>query len=215
MEPDDLDLFSAWCDGDKAAGSALFHRYFASIYRFFRQTVNGVADAEELVQDTFLSCVHNKDKFRRDGAFRSFLFGIARHRLYAYWRRKARQGQALDFNETSVEDLVTTPATRMAKDEDRHRLYLALRGLPLEQQLLLMLHYWENMDQNALARVFDVAPATTRSRLFRARQALRSRMGAMEEESGMSRREDADLEAWARALRDDLDAADPPSSGDS
>jgi len=48
--------------------------------------------------------------------------------------------------------------------------------LPAEQQLLLELHYWHELDAEALGEVFEAAPGTIRVRLLRARRALRQRM---------------------------------------
>jgi RNA polymerase sigma factor (sigma-70 family) len=206
MDPE-LELLDRWCAGDKAAGSALFKRYFDDIYRFFEHKVSGEVD--DLVQETFLACVRRRDQFRRQSSFRTFLFAVARFELYAYWRRRARDGQALDFNETSVADLVTTPARRMAREQDRERLLHALRSLPLEQQLLLELHYWEQLDGERLAEVFDIAPATVRTRLFRARAALRERIELMSNAPGQPLAGGADFDAWVMSLRAGRDAAGP------
>src|SRR6185295_12917475 len=59
---------------------------------------------------------------------------------------------------------------------DIERLRLALATLPAEQQLLLELHYWHELDAEALGEVFEAAPGTIRVRLLRARRALRQRM---------------------------------------
>lgn len=173
MDPD-LELLDRWCQGDRAAGNALFRRHFDDVFRFFENKVAG--DAEELVQDTFLACVRRRDEFRRQSSFRTFVFAIARFELYAHWRRRNRRGEELDFSEISLRELVTTPATRMARESDRARLLGALRTLPLEAQLLIELHYWEGMTSEQLAEVFDIAPATARTRLFRARQLLQARL---------------------------------------
>ena len=198
---DDLGLFRRWCEGDRESGNRLFQRHFRAVFRFFEHAVNRPEDAEELVQETFLACVRNREKFRQESKFRSFLFGIARHRLYAYWRGRARRGHEIDFSEASIEDLTTTPGTRVGRTRDHQRLLAALRTLPLEQQLLLMLFYWEEMDQNQLAEVFDIAPATTRSRLFRARDALRNRLAAMDGNPDISEISFEDLQQWACSLQ--------------
>ena len=76
----------------------------------------------------------------------------------------------------------------------------ALRELPLEQQLLLELHYWEELEGEQLAEVFEIEPATTRSRLFRARHALRQRL-EQGGEPAAGGPVDERLDAWARSLR--------------
>ena len=198
MDPD-LELLDRWCAGNQAAGNALFKRYFEDIYRFFENKVSG--DIDEPVQETFLACVRRRDEFRRQSSFRTFIFAIARYELYAYWRRRSRGDQPIDFTEISLADLATTPISQLAREEDRERLVRALRSLPLEQQLFLELHYWENLDSAQLAEVFDIAPTTARTRLFRARQALRERLEAADSPSALQSMSNANLDTWVSSLR--------------
>lgn len=205
MADDDLALLEGWCAGDASAGNSLFKRHFETVYRFFDRKTDG--DIDELVQETFLACVRSRDTFRRQSSFRTYLLAIARHTLFGYWRRRSREVATLDFEEISVASLSTSAGGRIARREERARLLKALRALPLDQQLLLELHYWEELEREDLAEVFDIELATTRSRLFRARQALRELLA---DAAGGGDLSDADLDAWARKLRppgehDDVD----------
>jgi RNA polymerase sigma factor (sigma-70 family) len=175
MDDPDLELLARWRDGDRAAGQALFARHFESLYRFFRNKCGG-GECDELVQATLLACIDARQPFRGDARFRTYLFGIARHKLYHYFRDRKRDGD-LDPSVTSVADLVTTPGTVLARDQAHRALLAALRELPVEQQTLLELHYWEEMDTIELAAVFEVPPATIRTWLFRARGRLRDLLG--------------------------------------
>lgn len=196
---DDNDLLERWRAGDNDAGQALFHRHFKSICRFFENKISD--DIDELVQATFLACVRSRDRFQNRCSFRTYLFTIARNELYQHLRRQHQVDQRLDFGVTSLADLKVTPRTRIAEGEDRQRLLRALRRLPVEQQLLLELHYWEDMAPAELAQVFDVAHATARTRLFRARAALRELMEQLSGQPLPEHETVESLDAWARALR--------------
>jgi RNA polymerase sigma factor (sigma-70 family) len=169
VEDDDLALLAGWRAGDQAAGQALFERHFASLYRFFQ---NKVDDTDELVQATLLACLNAKDQFRGDASFRTYLFSIARNKLYRYLRDKKRSG-VVDVTSTSVADVVTTLRTVIARDQAHRALLDALRALPIEQQTLLELYYWEELDTHELAGVFEVRVGTIQTWLFRARARLR------------------------------------------
>jgi RNA polymerase sigma-70 factor (ECF subfamily) len=202
---DDLELLDRWCGGDASAGNALFRRHFHSIYRFVAHKLEGADAADDLVQEIFLACVRQRDRFQRQSSFRTYLFAIARHTLYSYWNRATKQAGTIDFMLISIASLSTSAGSRLVRRGDEARLLDALRGLPLEQQLLLELHYWEELERDQLAEVFEIEPATTRSRLFRARQALRERLVASQQEpataiEAIDGGEDA-LDAWARSLR--------------
>ncbi|HWO17391.1 MAG TPA: sigma-70 family RNA polymerase sigma factor [Kofleriaceae bacterium] len=174
MDDPDVTLLEKWRGGDRAAGQALFQRHFDSLYRFFRNKCD--SDSDELVQATLLACLDAGQRFRGDARFRTFLFGIARNKLYHYYRDRKRN-PGLDLSITSVADLATTPGTMLARDQSHRALLAALRQLPVEQQTLLELHYWEEMDTVELAAVFEVPAATIRTWLFRARGKLRELLG--------------------------------------
>lgn len=169
----DLLLVERWRSGDARAGQDLFARHFADVYRFFEHKLG--PDADELAQRTFAACVAARDRFRAQASFRSYLFAIARNQLYSYLRALPR-GEHVDFELTSIAELVTSVAGRLDRARQVERLRAALAELPAEQQLLLELHYWHDLDAEALGEVFEASPGTIRVRLLRARKALRIRM---------------------------------------
>lgn len=172
--PNDFELLDRWRAGDPAAGEALFARHFDSLCGFFATKCFGEAD--ELVQRTLLATVRSRDQFRKQSSFRTYLFTLARHELYHHLRAVRRHDARIDFSVTSLAEIVTTPATRLARDAARRALHEVLRTLPLEQQTLLELHYWEDLDADQLAEVFETTPGAIRVRLHRARRALRARL---------------------------------------
>jgi RNA polymerase sigma-70 factor (ECF subfamily) len=176
------------------------------VYRFFENKV--AKDVDEPVQETFLVCVRKGNQFRHHASFRTFLFAIARLVLHEHWRRlRSKDPTAVDFDEISVASLSTSIGSRLARREAQSRLLDALRELPLDQQLLLELSYWEGLEGSDLSAVFEVEPATIRSRLFRAREALRARL-RISEQTGQAPADDADFDAWASGLRGGLAADD-------
>lgn len=167
----DFDLLDRWRGGDNAAGQALLARHFDTLCGFFESKCG--QDADDLVQRTMLACVASKERFRKHASFRTFMFVIARHELYHRLNARRRDDQRFDFSVTSIEEILTTPRSRMIKDADRRRVVEALRRLPVEQQTLLELHYWQELDIEALSEVLEIEPGATRVRLHRARKKLR------------------------------------------
>jgi RNA polymerase sigma-70 factor (ECF subfamily) len=194
----DFELLNRWCAGDREAGNVLFQRYFASINRFFEHKVS--ADVDDLVQATFLALVRHAKQFRRQASFRTYLFTIARHEFYRHLRERHRARGQLDFTITSLGELKTTPPSRLIRDERKQILLDALRSLPVEQQLLIELHYWEGIELKELALVFEISPSSARSRLFRARRSLRDRMASIANETRSTDTSGDDLDVWARSL---------------
>jgi len=194
---DDISLLDRWRSGDNDAGQALFERHFDSIYGFFETKCP--ADADELVQATFLACMRAREQFRKESSFRTYLFTIARNELYRILRTRQRRDAKLDFELSSIAELVSSAGTRLARNQEHRRLVEALQHLPVEQQTLLELHYWEDMDIAQLCEVFDVPAPTIRTRLHRARKALKEQM---EGHAPAAVLETLDtMDAWARGLR--------------
>jgi RNA polymerase sigma-70 factor (ECF subfamily) len=177
MRVDDMVLLEQWGAGDADAGNTLFSRYFEDLYRFFDHKTEG--DIDDLVQEVFLACVRGRQQFRRQSSFRTYLFAIARHTLFDYWRRRKRSPATLDFDEISVASLSTSVGTRLVKGQEATALLTALRALPLEQQVLLEMFYWQGFERDQLAEVFEVEAATIGSRLFRARKALEDHLNGV------------------------------------
>jgi RNA polymerase sigma factor (sigma-70 family) len=179
----DFALLDAWRAGDRAAGQELLGRHFATLCGFFESKCK---DAEDLVQRTMLACIAAKHAFRKQASFRTYLFTVARRELWHYLRSKQREGKRFDFATISIAEIITTPGSRLARQADRARVIDALRGLPVEQQTLLELHYWQELGIDELSEIFEIDPGATRVRLFRARRRLRELL-ALDDETEATR----------------------------
>src|SRR6187551_3739474 len=111
---DDSDLMDRWQAGDARSGEVLVERYFDALHRFFQTKLD--TDADELVQLTFLACLSAKDRFRREASFRTFLYAIAKNQLYAFVRKRARSDREVELEASSIQDLVSTPRTKLARN---------------------------------------------------------------------------------------------------
>jgi RNA polymerase sigma factor (sigma-70 family) len=172
----DLRLIERWRGGDRGAGQELFARHFAEIFRFFTGKVR--AKAEDLAQQTFLECVRNRDQFRGDSTFRTYLFGIAWNELRQHLRREVRNGQ-VDFDVSSMEELatcMTSPSSQIDRANRASKVRNALSKLPVSQQVLLEYHYWHELDAPALAEIFGISAGAVRVRLLRARATLKQHL---------------------------------------
>jgi RNA polymerase sigma factor (sigma-70 family) len=179
MESDAV-LLTRWRAGDRQAGEEIFRRHFQTIYRFFQGKAG--SEADDLVQATFMASLRSRAPFNGDGTIKWYLLGIARHELYRFFGRLKKE--SIDFGVTSLADFATTAATRLARAQQIGHLQAALERLPLDQQLLLEQHYWEEMDAAALAVMFEAKPGAIRVRLLRARRALKLELAAVEAEAG-------------------------------
>lgn len=167
----DFELLDRWQAGDVQAGDELFRRHFDALYRFFS---NKSADhADDLIQKTMLGCIEHRDRFRRQSTFRTYLFVIARHELLDHLRVQLRRPELVDLSNMSLRALGTTPSAAVARDQREHTLDVALTELPLDQQIALEMAYRQQLSGPEIAEVLGIEPNTVRSRLARARKALK------------------------------------------
>jgi RNA polymerase sigma factor (sigma-70 family) len=172
---DDFALLERWRNGDQQSGEALCARYFEAIYRFFDNKM--ASEADDLTQQTFLACVKSRDRFRGASSFRTYLYSIARNELYMRLRKIPRL-EPVDLEALSLADLGTSPSQQIDKQKEIAQLHAALRQLPVEQQVLLELRYWHDLDIPELTEIFETTTGALRVRLTRARNALRDVLGA-------------------------------------
>ena len=149
-------------DGDRAAFEQLFLEYRDPVWRFFRRRVADAGRAEELSQDTFLSLLSGAGRFEGRGSCRSYLFGIA-YNLLMDWRRRSRSFEPLDSDTHAANP---NPDTAIWVQD-------ALRRLEPEEREILMLREYEQLSYQEMADVLALPVNTVRSRLFRARAAMR------------------------------------------
>jgi len=196
----DRELLDAWRAGDAAAGQDLFERHFDALYRFFRNKADDAVD--DLIQSTFEAAIAHREAFRGDSSFRSYLFAIARNELYAFWRKRARRASEVDIGEQSVEDLGTRPSAVIARRREQQLLLRALRAIPLDLQVVLELHYCEELTGPELAVALELPEGTVRSRLRRGREALEEAMQRLADDPATLSSSLADFERWAASLRE-------------
>lgn len=196
----DFELLDAWAAGDRTAGGELFRRHFRAVYRFFQNKID--RGTEDLVQQTFLGCIESRDRFRRESGFLTWLLATARNVLLLEYRRRRRKEERVDFGTMSAIDLGPSPASVVA-EKVQHRLLLeALRSIPLDYQIALELNLWEGLTGPQLAEVLGISEPGVRSRLARAKDALRKRVTELQAAPDDLASTVADLEAWASSLRD-------------
>lgn len=199
----DADLLARWRSGDLAAGSVLFERHFDALCRFFRNKLDADGPGvDDLIQRTFLALVEHREQYRGDASFRTYLFSIARHELYAHLRQRGRDVARFDPLVQSVQDHSPSPTGLVAQHREQRLLLEALRRVPVELQLVLELYYWEDLTAGELAQILEVPEGTARTRIRRGRQLLERALAELGEGEAALVSTMAGLDDWARSIRE-------------
>lgn len=199
----DFELLNGWKAGDAEAGNELLERHFAALYRFFHNKVGGGID--DLVQQTLLGCVEGRVRFRAESSFRTFLFAVARFVLYNHFDAR-RAAERIDYGTVSALDLGESPSQVVHARAEQRLLGAALRRLPLDDQIVLELYYWESLTGPELAEALELPEPAVRSRIRRALERLRERLGELASSTAELESVSTDLEGWAASLVEQRDA---------
>jgi len=172
-----------------------------ALHRFFRNKVGD--DFEELVQRTLARCVEGQERFEGRSAFRSYLFGVAYNVLREHLRERSSDRERRLSDDASVADLDQPgPSTALGARREQRLLLEGLRRLPLNEQVLLELFYWEQMPSPEIGAVFGVPAPTVRSRLRLARERLLGHLDELARNPDELKSTTDDLDRWAGELRE-------------
>ena len=163
---DDDDLMRELKGGSQASLEMLFERYRAAVWQFFRRRLNDPARAEELAQEVFVVLLRNAARYEPRASFRSYLFGVAFNLLRAERRQAAGQ-------RTEPLDQEPAASTSMSAD-DSLWIRRALGRLEDDDREILLLREFEHLSYQEIADVYRMPLNTVRTRLFRARMALKA-----------------------------------------
>jgi RNA polymerase sigma-70 factor (ECF subfamily) len=200
MVPTDGELLEGWRAGDSASGEELFERYYHMVERFFLNKVNHAV--QDLVQETFTRCVASHARIREDEQFRLYIFGIAYNVLKEHLRERYRGRAPLSVDEASIHDLQPGPGTLVVRRHEQRLLLEALRSIPVDDQVILELHYWESLTTDEIAEALAIPQGTAKGRLQRARAKLGETMHRLMESQEPLLSTIARLDDWAEQCRE-------------
>ena len=159
-------------------GETEFRRLYAAhaprLYLWLLRLCGGRdAEAEDLMQETWIRAAERLPEFRWDSALSTWLGGIGWN-AYREAARRSRRGLAAAPDETPPEPAAASDPAEPAARLDLER---ALRDLPDGYREVLVLHDVEGYTHEEIARLLEIAPGTSKSQLARAREGLRRRLG--------------------------------------
>jgi RNA polymerase sigma-70 factor (ECF subfamily) len=163
--------------GDESAFLEIYEGHREPIFRFAWRLTASRAAAEDIVQECFLALLKGTAFRERDGALRPYLFGIARH--LAIRRVQAAEREAVEIEAADGHD----PLRELLDAETGEVVGRAIAALPVLQKEALILFEYEELSLEEIAAIAGVDTGAVKSRLSRAREALRRRLAPYAERS--------------------------------
>jgi RNA polymerase sigma-70 factor (ECF subfamily) len=178
--PTDDELIAAARTGDRDAVEALVVRHQPQVYRFALKTCADVESAKDVLQETLLALARSVESFRGEAALSTWLYTVARNGCL----RRRRRSKFAPVREESLETLgagqldalvapTRSPDQQLVDQEQRDSLDAALDTLDPGQREVLVLRDVEGLTAAEVATVMGLSVDAVKSRLHRARVALR------------------------------------------
>jgi len=184
-------LVARFQNGDESAFDEMVSNYWDRIFARAFQLLQNRQDAEEVTQDTFLRARKGLERFRGDASFSTWLYQIAtnlsHNRYWYWWRRKRGSSFSLDMSLTpdgdmTLEEVLSAegegPGDRYLTQEFVDRVDECMDLLNDKHREILTLRNVKNLSYEEIAERLDVSVGTVKSRIARARESLRDKMGS-------------------------------------
>ncbi len=164
--------------GDRALFALLIHRYNRRLYRLARAALRDDAEAEDALQEAYLSAYRSIGQFRGDSTLSTWLSRLVLNESLARLRKTARRQNVLpvvpdvDMDTLSSDDF-DGPAWVLVRSQMRALLERKVDELPQDLRIIFVLRSVEDLSVAETAACLGITEATVRSRHFRARSLLR------------------------------------------
>jgi RNA polymerase sigma-70 factor (family 1) len=170
----DNELMALLKQGNDAAFSALYDRYWEKLFSIAGNKLNDLAMAEDIVQDIFLDLWYRRQQIVLSSALHSYLAVAVKYRVMDAQAKRYRGTQYAQYSRThfSLEDHSTEQS--ISFEELKDRLALSITRLPDKCRLVYKLSREAGYSQKQIAEELNVSEKTVESHLFRAMKALRS-----------------------------------------
>jgi len=165
--------------GDRAQFECLMRRYNRRLYRLARATLRDDAEAEDALQEAYLSAYRSMSQFRGDATLATWLSRLVLNECLGRLRRGARRQKVIpivtapDEMQAVPEQDSERPEGIVARRQMRALLESKVDQLPDTFRLVFVLRSVDELSVEETARTLGIAEATVRTRYFRARSMLR------------------------------------------
>lgn len=167
-------LISRARTGDREAFGGLVEQYRDNVYRLAYRMCGNAYDADEAAQEAFVAAWRALPNFRGDAKFSTWLYRLTTNAAIDVMRREKRHQTVGDGEMIDVADDTDSPQETVERTEQQEAVQKALSTLREEYREILLLRYMEELDYSEIAEVLQLPSGTVKSRINRAKAALKA-----------------------------------------
>ncbi len=187
---EDLELITALQSGNESALTDIMKRYQEQLYRFIYRYVGNAAEAQDLLQETFVRVYFQCHRYQPRASFKTWLYQIAlnlcrdhsrRNRWRRLWSRMLSGNEALvpTYNEGDLTHIATsssTPAEQVITADEMNQTLSAIESLPHVLKTAMILHVLEGNSQQECAEILGCTSKAIETRISRSRKILKQKL---------------------------------------
>ena len=170
----ELLLISRARGGDREAFGELVEQYRDNVYRLAYRMCGNAYDADEAAQEAFVAAWRALPNFRGDAKFSTWLYRLTTNAAIDVMRREKRHQTVGDGEMMELADDADSPQETVERTEQQETVQKALSTLSEEYREVLLLRYMEELDYAEIAEVLQLPSGTVKSRINRAKAALKT-----------------------------------------
>lgn len=183
----DQELVERVQQGDKRGFDLLVRKYQNKIVHLVTRYLHDPIEAQDVAQEAFIKAYRALPSFRGDSAFYTWLYRIAINTAKNYLVAQNRRPPTDDIDATDAEQFsgetglkeYATPERLALRDEIESTIIAAIEALPEELRTAITLRELEGLSYEEIAAAMDCPIGTVRSRIFRARAAIETRLAPL------------------------------------
>jgi len=177
----DADLIEGIRRGEEGAFELLLERYRSRVFRLAMRFSGERAEAEEVTQEVFLTVHQKLDRFEGKSAFSTWLYRVAVNASLMRLRRQSRTEtvplDSMDSEAVFDDSEAPSPDGHIITEQSLAIIEKAMEKMPADLKTVLILRDIENFSNDETAEILELTTAAVKTRLHRAREYLRARLG--------------------------------------
>lgn len=180
-DPQEQDLLRQLIRGDIAGYEVLFHKYYPTFFAFIKGMTKETAVAEDIAQNIFMKVWLNREKLDAAKSIRNYLFVLAKHEIYNYFRTKSRHvhdpkgGYRADRKQGGGGNLPSRNEIEEKLDlaETAEQVETIVGKMPPQRQQIFRMSRFEHMPSREIAEQLNLSVRTVDKHLELALKELR------------------------------------------
>ena len=146
--------------GEEPAFTAIYNQFFEKIYRFVFFRVSHKETAEDITEDVFIKAFSSLTSLSEDAAFEGWLYQIARNKIIDHYRSRKKTLDISEFENTLEYDSNIVDSINL--DFDQKALLKAIEQLKPDEQQIIKLRFFEDLDTETSAQILKKSAGAVR-----------------------------------------------------